>query len=158
MASLSKQIDLDKLLRMEEHASWRDIDLYFQHLMELIFEHRKKDRENRATEIISSINQYIESHYDQELSLTKLSETVYLNPSYLCRLYKQIMGIGLSDYVNQYRIAKAKELLGDPYVKIHELATRIGFESPSYFGRVFKKATQMTPQEYRDSLNRLSKR
>lgn len=60
---------------------------------------------------MARLHQYIEDYLDSELSLTKLAEVVYLNPVYLSRFYKQVTVNGLSEYVTQARLRKAKELL-----------------------------------------------
>ncbi|MBB6670198.1 response regulator transcription factor [Cohnella nanjingensis] len=142
----------DKLLDMEAHESWKGIGMFFESVVTFILENRIQERDRLTHRVVSTINRHIQAHFSEDLSLTRLSGIVHLNPSYLCRLYKQTTGIGLSDYINQYRIAQAKEMLKDPYLKIQDLAVGVGFDSSAYFGRVFKKATQMTPQEYRDSL------
>lgn len=155
-SQFAKESDIDKLLNMEAHESWQRIGSFFESVVAFILEYRSNERDRQTHDVVATVNRHIQTHFDQDLSLTRLSEIVYLNPSYLCRLYKQTTGIGLSDYINQYRIAQAKEMMKDPHLKIQDLAVRTGYDSSAYFGRVFKKATGMTPQEYRDSLAHLN--
>ncbi|MDF2669481.1 MAG: response regulator, partial [Paenibacillus sp.] len=100
------------------------------------------------------VNQYILSHLHDDLSLVRLAEVVFLSPTYLSKLYKQASGIGLSNYINEARITRAMELLKDNRYKIHEIAGMVGMESPTYFTRFFKRTTNMSPQEYRDSIGK----
>ena len=102
--------------------------------------------------LIANINKYINDHLNEDLSLIALSEKVFLNPAYLSRIYKQETGMNISEYICHMRINKAKELLRQSDFKIHEIAAAVGFESAAYFTRVFKQLTQITPQEYRDSV------
>jgi two-component system response regulator YesN len=85
-----------------------------------------------------------------DLSLTRLAEVASLNASYLSRLYKQQTGKGLMEFITEARIAKARTLLLGTTMKIHEISAAVGLFSSTYFARVFKKATSLTPQEYRD--------
>lgn len=153
MAEIATKIDLSRLTRIEGHGSWEEAAGYFQRLAAIIFENKTDEQEKITNEVINRAQQYINAHLKEELSLVKLAEQVYLNPSYLSRLYKQVTGKNLFDYINEARLSKAKELLKKSNMKIHEIAAAIGHESASYFTRYFKKETNMTPQEYRDSLN-----
>ncbi|MFD0710463.1 response regulator [Paenibacillus sp. GCM10027626] len=101
-------------------------------------------------QVVHILQQYIEENIDKELSLNRLSEIVYLNPVYLSRLYKQSTGTGLVDYINEVRLKKAKQALIETNAKIHDIARSVGFESPTYFARLFKRNEGMTPQEYRE--------
>jgi len=149
--ALPEEFRAGRLMAMEAHRSWADIDAYFLRLAGLLLEHRERERESRSTDLIARLHAYIETHLGEDLSLNRLGEVVFLNASYLSRVYKQLTGTGLTEYITDYRIAKAKQLLADPGLKIQEIGSRVGFDSPSYFGQVFKRKTEMTPQEYRDA-------
>ena len=114
-------------------------------------EYKKEIHKKGMDSIIIRIQKYIRYHINEELTLTGLAEQVYLNPSYLSRIYKQLTGLNLFDYVNQVRIDKAKELLKESNKKIQEIAAAVGLDSAPTFTRFFKRMTNMTPQEYRES-------
>ena len=114
-----------------------------------VFEIRKQHQKNREDLLIQRIHEYILSHLEGDLSLLTISEKMYLNPSYLSRRYKEITGENLSDVITRYRIEKAKELLKDGNMRIHGIAEQVGYLSATHFIRVFRKATGMTPQEWR---------
>jgi len=107
--------------------------------------------EPHAPRIIRYVNDYIRSNIDQELSLTKLSELVHHSPTYLSRLYKRLTGTTLFEFITEQRMIVAKQLLKESMMKIHEIATAVGYESAPHFTRFFKKNVGLTPQEYRDS-------
>lgn len=148
---ISGDIAVDKLMDFWGHSSWNEAMQYLGNTAELMFERKIKDQDERSEEIVTRLHQYINDHLDSELSLTKLAEVVYLNPVYLSRFYKQITGSGLSEYLTQARLQKAKELLRDTNYKIQDITGLVGFDSAAYFSRFFKKETNVTPQEYRDS-------
>lgn len=104
---------------------------------------------DRNAELVTRLHTYIEEHIGEDLSLVALGEAVYLSPVYLSRIYKQISGDRLSEYVLLRRIERAKILLADRERKITEIALQVGFESAAHFSRVFRKVVGCTPQEYR---------
>ncbi|SEO37825.1 response regulator [Paenibacillus sp. OV219] len=142
-------IDIDALMNLAAHKS-RDAALhYLLSAAGAVYERRSTMQSERTNQLICKLHQYIRSNLGGDLSLTRLSEVVYLNPAYLSVLYKQQTGRNLSDYIAELRLDKAKELLLATPFKIHEIADKIGFETSGYFTRFFKKRLQMTPQEYR---------
>lgn len=124
----------------------------FEKIADMIFQYQRDDKEKNDNNLVSSLNEFIQNNFDKDVSLVKLAEQVYLNPAYLSRIYKQITGVNLSDYIFFTRVNKAKKMLKDSNLKVQEIANAIGFDSAAYFIRSFKKSTGMTPQEYRESL------
>ncbi|AZN39350.1 response regulator transcription factor [Paenibacillus albus] len=142
-------VDIDALMNLAAHKS-RDAALdYLLGAAAVVYERRSSMQSERTNQLLSKLHQYIRSNLGGDLSLTRLSEVVYLNPAYLSVLYKQQTGRNLSDYIAELRLDKAKELLLASPFKIHEIADKVGFETSGYFTRFFKKRLQMTPQEYR---------
>ena len=147
---LGSRMDLHKLTRADEHVSWEKAIDYLYDLANAIFDIQSEDEERRSVNAITKIQQYIDENLDGDLSLTKLGEIVYLNPTYLSRLFKQVTGEKISDYIYHIRIKKAKELLAYSAKKINEISLEIGYESPNSFTRSFKSSVGVPPQEYRE--------
>lgn len=101
--------------------------------------------------IVETINQYIEAHYGEDATLQALSDYVGLHPSYLSKLYKSETGQGISEYRHQLRMSKAVELLQHNRLKIHEISEMLGFQNPQYFSKKFKEEFGCAPNEYRDN-------
>jgi AraC family transcriptional regulator of arabinose operon len=99
---------------------------------------------------LNPVIRYIEEHIDSIMSIQELSSRIDVTPQYLCRLFKQSMGMRPMEYVNRERINRSKELmfLGREY-KMHEIAFMVGFESASYFSSVFKKLENMSPEQFK---------
>lgn len=93
----------------------------------------------------------IHEEYSEPLSLTILSGKVCVHPTYLSNLFKKQTGFTLVDYINHYRVERAKELLEDPLNKIYWITEKVGFANQRYFSQVFRKITGSTPVEYRSS-------
>lgn len=146
------RIGLNKLTRADEHATWKDAVDYFFQLLNIIFEIRQHEEEGRALVVINNIQKYVNEHMNEDLSLVRLGELFHFNPSYLSRLFKEVTGTNLSGYISDVRLEKAKELLRENKYRVHEIASRLGYISAPYFTRIFKKAVNMSPQEYRSIL------
>lgn len=95
---------------------------------------------------------YIERHYGEAIPLQALAEEIGVTPEYFCHLFKKTTGVRPMSYVNQVRVNKSKELLLDiPQLGMEEIARRVGFESSSYYGALFKKLERITPGAFRQS-------
>ncbi|WP_139997244.1 response regulator [Paenibacillus paridis] len=149
----SRLDDHGKLMRLDDHASMKEGFEYLKQTAEAIFQYKQSDERDRASQIIDRICQYVDDHLREDLSLVRLAEIHYFNPSYLSRFFKQERGINLSEYIDTCRARIAKKLLHDNDLKVREVAMSVGYEAAHSFRRFFKKVTGMTPQEYRDSLN-----
>ena len=110
---------------------------------------REENRESRETWLIVRINQYIEQHYQEDLTLTILADEVHYSPAYLSRFYKANTGTNAMTHLYNVRIGKAKELLENSNDKVSDIAVKTGFCSTKYFNRVFKKLTGLSPAQFR---------
>lgn len=95
---------------------------------------------------------YVDAHYHEPITSATAASSLYLNNSYFCRLFKRHFGCSFSEFVNSYRIEKAKFRLSDPQASISEIAISTGFNSFSYFCKMFKRSTGVSPTEYRRGL------
>lgn len=93
---------------------------------------------------------YIKEHLDQNLTLQKVAEYVYVNPNYLSEMFKRQLGINYIDFVTTERMEKAKLLLVGTDAKIGEIAKTVGYEDIKYFTKLFKRHASLTPTEYRN--------
>ena len=95
------------------------------------------------------IEAYIEENYAQDLSLQSISQALNYSEAYFCKLFKQCFRVNFSAYLNDYRIAKAKELLSTTDLGVKDVSYACGYADSSYFARVFKRQTGQTPSDYR---------
>lgn len=101
------------------------------------------------TSIIDIVKQYINDHYNEEISRNDLAKIVYLNADYLARLFKKEEGISITDYVIKIRMKKVSELLMYSDLSINEIAMKTGYDNFSYFSRICKKMLGCSPKDYR---------
>lgn len=107
---------------------------------------------NIESKAIKDALQYIEEHYNEKITLEVLAKELYLNESYLSKLFKKEIGLNFSDFLNNIRIEKSKKLLLENNYKIYEIADKVGFSNSKYFISVFKNKTGKTPKEYSKNL------
>jgi len=99
--------------------------------------------------IIQKVQDYATSHL-ADASLQSIADHVFLNASYLSKVYKLETGEGISEYVSRLRLEAAAHLLRTTSEKIYEISSKIGYSKTSYFIKVFKERYGVTPQEFRD--------
>lgn len=118
---------------------------------------RKRKNKNKAT-IIEAIKTYIEKHYAEEISLEIMASKVYMSPSYISTLFKEVTGESFTDYIIKVRMNKAKEFLITEDKDISFIAGMVGYDNVRSFMRAFKKYMGMTPTEYKrlHAIDRLS--
>ena len=98
---------------------------------------------------IKKIVHYVNTNFDQDLSIKQLSAKFGLTPNYLSQIFKAETGENFVVYLNILRINKACELLRGSDIKIFEIGRLVGYKDSQYFHRVFKKYVNQTPIEYR---------
>ncbi|MDC7290127.1 response regulator [Blautia schinkii] len=92
---------------------------------------------------------YLHEHFKNPIGLTEAAAAAGVNPAYLSFLFKQEMGIGFSNYLLEYRMDYARELLVRSNYKIKEVASEAGFQDYHYFSKAFKKLNGVSPADYR---------
>lgn len=119
-------------------------------------ERKQRGEENRREEsrpgnqLILKAREYIAQNYRRKITLKEMAEELYISPNYLCELFKRHTDKNLTEYILEYRIDRAKELLMDVRHRVNDVASLSGFSDSQYFSSLFKKKVGMTPTEYRN--------
>jgi two-component system response regulator YesN len=102
---------------------------------------------------ILDFKEYVARHFAEKgLSIGKAAERLSISESYLSKLLRRRLGLSFVDYLSDYRVARAKELLAASDMMSYEVSEAVGYPDARYFASLFKKRTGMTPSEYRNSL------
>jgi two-component system response regulator YesN len=121
-----------------------------QYMVETLEKALGKLHEHAGSEnIIDDIISYTDRNYAQPLTLEDLASRFGYNSGYLGRLFTRTTGTGYNYYLNECRIAKAKEFLAEGKYKVYEVAQLVGYNDVDYFGKKFRKHAGMTPAEFR---------
>lgn len=98
--------------------------------------------------ILVQIQEYIQNHFEEELSLPRLSERFGVSQSHLSRSFKKEFGMNLTAYINLCRLNAAREMLDKGEKNITETALLVGYGDYAYFSSLFKKQFGLSPREY----------
>lgn len=104
-----------------------------------------------SSEIVKKALLYISKYFANPLTLEEVANEVHLNPAYFSTMFKQACGSSFKEYLNMVRIEESKRLLSGTDYSIIGIAVATGFGDQSYFSKVFKKFTGLTPKQYRNS-------
>lgn len=106
-----------------------------------------QENENR----LNKVCQYVQKHYADKLTIHKAAALIHLSPGAFCKFFKRITGQTFSDYVNDIRLASVCQQLLATDKPVAEIAYHNGFETLTYFNRVFMKKKGLRPSQYRGS-------
>lgn len=107
-------------------------------------------KERQYGAVISGVISYIDLHYRERITLDYAASLAGVNSSYFSRLFKRHAGCGFVEYLTYRRIEAAKVMLKEESAKLADISERSGFEDVSYFSKVFKKKTGVSPSEFRN--------
>ena len=111
--------------------------------------------EDDTTNDIKAILEYIKINYMNPISIKDLANVVNFSEHYFMRFFKKYMGMTCVDYINEYRLNIATNLLETTDMSIMEIAVKVGVNNISYFNKIFKKKFNLTPKEYRKNLKNI---
>jgi two-component system, response regulator YesN len=105
----------------------------------------------KHADVIYRAVDYIRKNYMNRITLEEAASHVYLSPAYFSRVFKEEMKDNFNVFVNRIRVEAAKKMLLNDSIQLVDVSTLAGFEGQSYFSKVFKRMTGVTPGKYRES-------
>ncbi len=148
-----------ELGRLEQMADKVVESLDVEQLLSLLAEMQNVVLGEKKSEVSGNIRDYVKEavayineNYFEELTLSGLADKYAVESSYFSRLFKQETGENLMLYIAGKRMEKAKELMQREDINIAEVAFMVGYDDYTYFSKVFKKHTGVSPREYRNRL------
>ena len=106
-------------------------------------------KQDAGPRFFAQIKEYIDFSYAHPLSQQKIADQFYVSVSYLSHAFKKVYGVGMTQYINQVRLEKAKELLIHSSLSVNEIARQTGFRDEKYFSRLFHQTVGCPPSQYR---------
>ena len=120
------------------------------HALFFLKENAESDNKN---EIIQKVQDYIDAHITEDISLLNLSDITGYSTSYLSKYYSIATGTTISEYMADKKLKRIAQLMQDTDMNIGEIASFMGFHSRTYFNNYIKRLTGMSPQQFRESLS-----
>lgn len=136
-------------IRMDNVKSEKMLFDITAEFIRMILENIAREKEERDAKPVRILKQYIEDHYMQDLSLSRMAEMVGMNASYVSSMFKRETGMTYSEYLFQCRVKQASRLLAETDRSIGEIAETCGYQDARYFSRQFTKLVGLKPSEYR---------
>ena len=103
----------------------------------------------KAIDIVQRIIEYIDNNYATEITYETLSKEFHFNPAYLNRIFKAYTKNSLHNFILQYRLNMAMEILSTQNLPVNQVASRCGFSNPYHFTKAFRKFSGVPPTEYK---------
>ena len=111
---------------------------------------KEEDSEKIPNLFVQKAADYIKLNYSEKISIKEIADQLYLSPNYLSELFKKHTGKTISEYLTDYRLEKACQLLDHAEYHVGEVSGMVGIHDGRYFSNMFKKKYGMTPTEYRN--------
>ena len=109
----------------------------------------RPNRGNHRQHMVDAMLNYIHEHYSHPIQLADLAAALNLNPAYVSNLFSITVGVTFHHYLEELRLAKAKELLRDPRKRVCEVARAVGYTNPNHFRNVFSVRVGTSPSACR---------
>ena len=135
--------------KFNEFTSITDAKEWFITLYERVLQEGGLQLQIPTSDYVSEAISFIHRHYAENISQTMLADNIGISSVYLSKLFKDNLQIGFMEYLNNYRLEKAKVLMKQNNFSNKMVAGLCGFNDDAYFSKVFKKAEGMTPKEFR---------
>ncbi len=137
----------------ENHQNLKDMEQSVENFIRKAIEGISKKRLSKDELIVKKVIKLVEDKYaSSDICLKTLAGEVYLSPNYLGSIFKKSTGRSINDYLNEYRMERARELLMSPANKVGWVAASVGMPNTSYFCTVFKSKYGVAPGEFQDSI------
>ncbi len=141
----------DMLKNREPQLDIKGSKLIVEMLTELLLYSRKQNSDQyKVPNIVKKALKEIEQNYYKSIKLDNIAEKINISKYYLSRLFKKHTGYSPHEYLINYRLTRAKDLLKTTSLPIYKIADKVGFNSSSHFIKIFKKETGTTPLKFRN--------
>ncbi|CDN42711.1 AraC family transcriptional regulator [Paenibacillus sp. P22] len=145
LAELHSSPSLVSLLR-EKAVMLEILSSFLESIPVQVLTHRSEDMQR-----IRIIQDYVESHLQESLSINDLAASLHLHPNYFISYFKKHFGMPPAKYISRKRMDMARKLLASTSLSIKDVAERTGYPDTHYFAKCFRKETGLSPTEFRSS-------
>jgi len=142
--------EVNPIIKVYDYKTLDEIEEWLKQGCSIAIQKLLDSRSHYRLQQMKKAESYIEQHYmNPDLSIKEVCREVHMSSSYFSSLFKQSTSRSFVEYLTQYRMSKARELLKFNDMKTFEIASLVGYVDPHYFSVIFKKYTGETPTEYR---------
>lgn len=144
--------EIDLYNELLEFSDKEELENRIYDIFNLVFkEFEKEETEDKS--IGNQLVDYIQQNYTSDISLNDLSDKFQLSTSYISTIFKAYTGTNFKEFLNRYRIQKAKEILSSNDIMVNQVALMVGYNNVNTFIRLFKKYVGLSPGQYEKNIN-----
>ena len=143
-----KQLIWQKLSNFETII---DVKMWLYNIIKMSIEYINKTQKTGYSQIVENTKNVIKNNYMKHLTINDIAKAISFSPSHANNIFKSETNRTIFDYLTEFRMEKAKELLKDPYSRIYIVMEDVGYTNKSYFCLAFKRHTGLTPMEYKNN-------
>lgn len=119
---------------------------------EAVLDPSYKDSKTNKNMYINKAIDFIQVNYSRKMSVAELAKSIGLDRKYISKLFKDVVGVTIQDYLISFRINKAKEMMKDRQLSIGDISRSVGYDNPLIFSKTFRKINGLSPSKYRNSI------
>lgn len=138
----------------ERYETLEELSMWVKSIYGRVFRALESHRSNQYKGVVKKGIEYAQANYRESIQVADVAKAVFVTPNYFSKIFKQEMGENFTEWLNKYRIEKAKEkIMREPDVKTYQVAMETGFKDYKYFAYIFKKYAGYTPGTYRQIMS-----
>lgn len=141
--------ELDLLLRKKGHLSKQRIYDWAKKNIAILKFRALDNIEDSHNQIVAKVRTFIQKHLSEGISIQDVADHVGMHPVYLSKVYKTVTDETIGDFIYQFRMERAVQLLKNTDLKVAEISSQLGFHSVPHFIKIFKTELGTTPQDFR---------
>ena len=131
-------------------SNFETFEDFYNELVEQVHKYYSAVNQKQSENQVANICVYINQNYaSSSINTSEIAKFVHLSTTYVCHLFKKERNETISSYLNKVRVEKSKAYLLDNSIPLYEVASRVGYNDPNYYMRMFKKITGIPPSTYR---------
>lgn len=144
-------IDINSLpaFELKEEEKYQSFEVSLHYVLQSLFRPLRNEQYHETNTLAKKAMNYINQNFRKPISLNDLAKELNVSPFYVSKLIKSAFGKNFTDVVGEVRIEESKRLLKEQQ-RVKKVAFDVGFQSQSYFAKMFRKMVGMTPKEYQD--------
>lgn len=139
-------------IEIEKYETLEDIKVWMKNIFGTFIEGIQSSKNDKFNGIVKVAIQYMDEHYYEDIGVEHIAAITYVTPNYFSRVFKKETGKSFTEWLNNVRVDKAKNLLKDLKFRVYEIADKVGYNDYKIFTHNFKKYAGCTPKEYRDNI------
>lgn len=144
-------LQCNKINLLFQLSTHKEVNEWCESLIEELYNGYLKSDAFIEYEFSERILMFIHNNYQKPISLQEISDNIYANPSYMCRRFKKETGMTIMEYLTNFRLMIANELLISTNIRINKIGTAVGYTNQEVFLKAFKKKYGLTCSQYRKS-------